>query len=253
MQKRKSGFCTGIKIEINANNQNYFITEKEVDAIINASGNIKERSIKTIDIASLESALKKDRWIKNVEIYFDNTEILHIDVEQRLPIARLFTVDGTSSYLDKNALRLPPKNTATARVLIVTGFPSDNEVLAHTDSILLDDIKKISNFIYLDTFWNAQIAQIHITSSGTFELIPTIGNHVLLLGDANNLKQKFEKLYTLYTKAWLQNGIDSYEIIDLRFHNQIVATRKGTIKKMLDSLSSGLIVKDSLNIDSIIH
>ncbi len=253
MQKRKAGFCAGTKIEISANNQNYFVTEKEVDAIINASGNIKERPIKNIDIASLESALKKNSWIQNVEMYFDNNEILHIDVEQRVPIARLFTVDGTSSYLDKNALRLPTKNTATARVLIITGFPSENEVLAQTDSILLNDIKKISNFIYMDTFWNAQIAQINITSSGKFELIPTMGNHILLIGDANNLKQKFEKLYTFYTKAWLQNGIDSYEIIDIRFQNQIVATRKGTIKKMVDSISSALMVHDSLNIDSIIH
>lgn len=252
MQKRKNGFCTGSKVEISANNQNFFISQKEVNEIINAGGNIEERTIQNVDIASLESAIEKNPWVKNAELYFDNNSLLHIDIEQRIPIARLFCVTGYSSYLDKEALRLPVKNGAAARVLTVTGFPSDNQILAHVDSLILSSVKTLTNYIYTNTFWNAQIAQIDITSSGDFELFPAVGNLTIRFGNTDNMKEKFNKLYTFYKQAWLQNGVNTYETLDLRFQNQIVATRNGFSKQLIDSMSmqlsldSVVTIKDSL-------
>ncbi len=244
-QKRKNGLCAGSKIDITASNQIFFVTQKEVNEIINSNGDIKEKKVNSIDIANLENALQKNVWIKNAELYFDNNATLHVDIKQRQPIARLFCVDGVSHYLDENAVRLPIKNNASARVLVVTDFPSSNEVLARVDSLVLKDVKAISNFIYADSFWNAQIAQVNITNTGKFELVPTIGNHIILLGNAESLKEKFERLYTFYTKAWLQNGIDAYETVDVRFKNQIVATRRGTSVRNLMQDSTALLLRDS--------
>ncbi len=250
MQSKKNSLCAGSKVEISAGNQNYFVTEKEVNEIINASGDIKEHTIQSIDIATLEAALKKNSWIKNAELYFENNGMLHVDIEQRQPIARLFSVNGNSYFLDKTALRLPVKNATTARVLVITGFPSDNDTLAHADSVLLMSVKNVVNYVYADTFWNAQIAQININSSGKFELTPAFGNHIIQLGDANNLKDKFDRLLTFYSKAWLQNGIDTYEMLDVRFSNQVVATRKGSLKNIVDSVANSPILIDSLNNNS---
>ena len=247
MQKRKNGFCAGSRVEISANNQNYFITEKEVNEIINLGGDIQERTIQSIDLSSLEIALEKDLWVKNAELYFENNGTLHVDIEQRQPIARLFAVTGSSVFIDKDALRLPIKNTASARVLTITSFPSDNQVLAHTDSLILNKAKVLANYIYADTFWNAQIAQVDITSSGNFELIPAVGNHIIKFGDIDNMKEKFERLMTFYTQAWTQNGMNTYEVIDIRFKNQVVATRKGTIARASIDTAIARVLLDSLN------
>jgi len=249
MQHKKHSYCTGIKVEITGNNQTYFVTEKEVTEIINAGGTITERLLKNIDIASLEIALQKNAWIKNAELFFDNNGILHIDVEQRQPVARLFTVNSTSAYIDKDGYRMPIKNTATARVLTITGFPSNNDILAHTDSNLLNSVKQVANFIFKDTFWNAQIAQLDISAGGQFELVPTIGNHLIKIGDTTSLKEKFNRLYTFYTKVWLQNGIDTYELIDVRFNNQVIATRKGALRNITDSSKLIQYPLDSLNLN----
>lgn len=245
-QKRMSNLCGGLKIEINTDHQSYFVTEKEVNEIVNASGNITEREVKSVDIAALELAIQKNAWVKNAEIYFENNNTLHIDIQQRQPIARLFTVNGNSTYIDKEAMRLPIKTNACSRVLAITGFPSDNNILAHTDSMLLMQVKEVANFVSTDTFWNAQIAQVDINTSGKFELVPTVGNHIVLLGDTNDLKEKFKRLYTFYTKAWLQNGMNTYSIIDVRFNNQVVATRKGSFIEKSDSIINTLQPLDSL-------
>lgn len=247
MQKRKNGFCAGSRVEISANNQNYFITEKEVNEIINLGGNIQERTIQSIDLSSLETSLEKDLWVKNAELYFENNGTLHVDIEQRQPIARMFVVTGSSVFIDKDALRLPIKNTASARVLTITSFPSDNQILAHTDSIILNKVKDLANYIYADTFWSAQIAQVDITSSGNFELVPAVGNHIIKFGDIDNMKEKFERLMTFYTQAWTQNGMNTYEVIDIRFKNQVVATRKGTIARAAIDTAIARVLLDSLN------
>jgi cell division protein FtsQ len=250
MHKRKNSFCAGSRVEISANNQNYFINEKEVNEIINLGGNIQERTIQSIDLSSLETALEKDLWVKNAELYFENNGTLHVDIEQRQPIARLFAVTGSSVFIDKDALRLPIKNTASARVLTITSFPSNNQVLAHTDSLILYKVKDLANYIYADTFWNAQIAQVDITSSGNFELIPTVGNHIIKFGDIDNMKEKFDRLMTFYTQAWVQNGMNTYEVIDVRFNNQVVATRKGTIERAAIDTANSRALFDSLTVSA---
>ncbi len=224
VQKRKNNNCHGLKIEISNNNQTNFITEKEINEVVNPSGVINSKPIKKIDLQSLEKALQKNLWVKNAELYIDNKNILHVDIAQRQPISRIFTVNGGSNYLDNNALRLPIKQNANARVLVITNFPSDNEILSHGDSLLLIEVKNISNYIYADSFWNAQIAQINISTSGNFELIPNLGNHIINFGNADDIKEKFNKLYTFYSKAWLQLGINKYNLLDVRFKDQVVAS-----------------------------
>lgn len=246
MQKRKNSFCLGTIINITESNQNYFITQSEVEAIVNFDGDIKQMSLKNINLLKIASQLKKNLWVKNADLYFDNDNNLRINIEQQQPIARLYTVYGTSAYLDKIGLRMPVKSGATARVLAITGFPSYNNELAKTDSILLKNAVVIANYVVADTFLNAQIAQVNIDNKGKFELIPTIGNHIVMLGDTTDLKQKFDKLVLFYKKVWLKNGIDIYEKIDLRFNNQIVATKRN-ISGFIKSDSSNLIKSDTLH------
>lgn len=228
-QKRKNSFCLGSIININESNQNYFITQNDVEAIVNFNGDIKQKNLKNINLEQIGQLLKKNLWIKSADLYFDNNNYLHINIEQSRPIARLYTVYGNSTYLDNQGLRLPVKVGATARVLAITGFPSSNNVLAKTDSILLENAVLVANCIVVDTFLNAQIAEVNIDNKGNFELIPTIGNHIITLGDTTELKQKFNKLILFYKKVWLKSGIDIYEKIDLRFNNQIVATKKNVV------------------------
>ncbi|MCX6208428.1 MAG: hypothetical protein NTZ59_02715 [Bacteroidetes bacterium] len=246
-QKRKHSLCAGTQIEINGANQNYFVTQKEIEDVINSTGLITEKYLKNIDLIALEKKLQQNFWISKTDLYFDNNNLLNINIEQRQPIARLFNVYGGSCYLDKNGLRLSVKNGATARVLVITNFPSNNNILSNADSVLLASVTKLANYISIDTFWNAQIAQINIDNTGKFELIPTIGNHTIAFGDTTNTKEKFNKLYTFYAKAWLQNGVDAYETIDVKFNNQIVTTQKGTSRiTAIDSVNKFLV--DSIGV-----
>jgi cell division protein FtsQ len=90
----------------------------------------------------------------------------------------------------------------------------------------------------------AQVAQIDITPQSTFEMIPVIGDHIVALGTAEDLDKKFSHLYTFYRQAWMQNGMNTYEKLDVQYNNQVVAVKKGTGKAQIDSARAHLLMQN---------
>jgi cell division protein FtsQ len=124
-----------------------------------------------------------------------------------------------------------------------TGFPSDRPILSKPDSQLLKEVVTLGKFLNSDSLWGAQIAQIDITPQANFELVPVIGDHIIALGHATDLEQKFLRLQTFYKQAWMQKGVHYYERLDIRFKDQVVAIKQGTAKAQIDSAQSALLIQ----------
>jgi cell division protein FtsQ len=97
---------------------------------------------------------------------------------------------------------------------------------------LLKDVKELTTFISKDPFWNAQVAQIDIVGDKNFELIPTIGNHIIRIGSADALEEKLHRLFVFYKNVLSKTGFDHYSVIDVQYKDQVVATQKGTVSKV---------------------
>lgn len=248
MQKKNHKVCKEVKIEITGAEEHMFIDEKDVLNILNASGEIVGKDIASITLRQMEEELETNAWVKNAELFFDNQQVLMVNIEERQPTARIFTTQGSSFYLDTAGVRLPLSEKVSARVPVFTNFSSDKKVLSSGDSLLLKDVIKLGSFIMADSFWMAQIAQVDVQPNATFEIIPVIGDHVVAIGNANDLENKFNRLYTFYKEAWMQNGINKYEKLDVQFANQVVAIKKGMSKLKADTakataLANGLAVE----------
>jgi len=246
MEKKKNKLCTDVKIEIANADEQMFIDEKDVLDIINLNGHSDQKIISAVNLRILETALEANPWVKNAEMFFDNNQVLHVDIEERKPIARIFCASGNSFYVDSNGLRLPLSDKLSAKVPVFTSFPSDKAILSESDSLMLEQVVHLGKFIVADSFWMAQIAQIDITPKATFEIIPTIGDQIIAIGIADDLENKFNRLYTFYKQAWFQNGINTYERLDVQFNNQVVAVRKGAAKAWIDSAKAKQVMVDMM-------
>ncbi len=235
MQQKNHKLCADVKVEISGAEEHLFIDENDVKQIIHSNEMIVSRALETVELRNIEAALESTPWVKKAELFFDNNQVLQIKIEERQPIARVFTKEGTSFYLDSTGLRLPLSEKLSARVPMFTDFPSDKKVMAAPDSLLLQNVVTLGKYIMADSFWMAQTAQIAITPQSTFELLPTIGDHIVVLCSIDNLDAKFKRLYTFYSRAWMQNGINTYEKLDVQFNNQVVAVKRGTSKAIEDS------------------
>jgi len=225
--KRNKEHCKDYTIKINGARNNYFIGEKDVLKIVTAAtnGKIKGAPIVNFNLRKLEQQLKDNAWIRSANLYFDNQSVLHVSVMEKEPIARIFTTGGRSFYIDSGATRMPLSAKMSARVPVFTNFP-DKRFLSVKDSALLNDIRKTAWFILNDSFWMSQTEQIDITEHRTFEMIPTIGNHVVKLGNGDDIDKKFHRLLTFYEQVLSKTSFDKYNFIDVQFNGQVIGTKE---------------------------
>jgi cell division protein FtsQ len=153
--------------------------------------------------------------------------VLQVRVEERVPVARLFTTTGNSFYIDSSGERLPLSDKFSERLPVFTGFPSENDNVKHTDSALVRDIINISNYLAQDSFWMAQISQVDITPDNTFEMIPVVGGHVIDFGDGTDYDKKFRRLLLFYQQVLSKTGMDVYERLNVQYARQVIGVKKG--------------------------
>ena len=184
----------------------------------------------------MEAALEKNVWIRDAQLFFDNNEILRVNVTEREPVARVFTADGNSWYIDSAGVQLPISARLTAKLPVFTGYPSAKIRPQGIDSALTGQVRMLSAFIRKDPFWMAQIAQIDITPTRTFEMVPVIGNHLIEFGDGNDYEQKFHRLFVFYKEVLSRTGFDKYSRVDVQYAGQVIGTKKGGDGARLDSI-----------------
>ncbi len=243
--KRNNEHCLKTNVIISGVQNNFFIDKSDVIAIMQKTngGKLENKPIHKIDLASMEMALQKDQWIREAELFFDNNNILQVRISEREPIARIFTLTGSSFYMDSSLKRLPLSDKFSARLPVFSNFPSELAVLTVKDSSLLRQIKILSEFIETNPFWMAQIEQVDINENRTFELIPKVGNQVIVFGNADDYLEKFEKLLTFYKRVEATAGWNKYSIIDLRYKGQVVGVKRGAQEIKMDSLRAVQVMK----------
>ncbi len=237
MSLRKNKHCKGVNINISGTQNNFFIDKKEIAGILEnlCGGSMPGKALTTFNLAAIENTLKKNEWIKNAELFFDNNEILSVEVTEREPVARIFTNTGSSFYLDVELKKLPLSDKSSARVPVFSNFPGQINTRTKADSNLLRDIKNISSYILKDPFWMAQIDQVDI-NAGTFEMIPKVGNQIILFGNADNYEEKFNNLLTFYKQVATKVGWNKYSKINVQYKGQVVAVKRGMQDVLLDSM-----------------
>ena len=184
--------------------------------------------IKTFDLQQLEKLLERNLWIRNAELFFDNNDVLHVDVTEREPVARVFRVDGESFYIDELGDELPITNDQVARVPVFTSFPNETTAARTKDSVLKQQVKEMGQFILKDEFWMAQIDQVNINNY-EFELMPKLGNHIIQFGNAEKIEPKFDRLLLFYKKIMHKTGWNYYSTLDVRYDKQLVALRRDSV------------------------
>ncbi len=227
ISKKKKGKCSGYVITLEGDQQNMFIDKTGVEQLVMkaSGGKITGAPIASINMQVLEQELENNTWIRDAELYFDNKDVLHITVNEKIPAARVFTTQGNSFYIDSLGRKMPLSDKMSARVPVFTGFPG-KKILTVRDSVLLDQVRVTANYIMNDPFWMAQVAQMDITPAKTFEMIPVVGNHTVRFGTGEDMDKKFHRLFVFYKQVMSRTGFDSYKMIDVQYKGQVVASKQ---------------------------
>lgn len=229
VNSRKHGVCKGYEIIIDdGENDGRFIGRNDILKVITSNKKmpVKNRVIKSFDLNSIEAKLEKEVWVDNAELFFDNSGILKVIISERQPIARVFTSSGQSFYIDSTGRKLPLSANATAKVPVFTGYPFQYKKTAKGEKNLLNEMKTLSMYVTRDSFWKAQVAQIDITPQREFEIVPTVGNHIVEMGTTKNMEEKFRRLLIFYQQVLARTGLEKYQRIKVQYDQQVIGVTK---------------------------
>ena len=226
--KEQKHLCKEVVITVKGVGESFYVDKNDISSALKkaANGKLVNQSLRSINLAKLEKSLERNAWIRDAELYVDSKDVLHVTVTERQPIARVFTTRGASFYMDSSGLKMPLLQRVSIRVPVVTNYTAAKK-LNKADSILLTNLKQLLQYVNHDPFWSAQVGQIDIVDRNKFEIIPTIGNHIIRIGNAENLEQKFGRLLIFYRQVLGKTGFDKYNVLDARFNGQIVGMYKG--------------------------
>ncbi len=255
---------TDIKIFIDKPATSRFVTNDDIKNLFKNQGySTEEQSIAEINISELESLLSNNSSIEKAQVYVSISGKLTIEVKERTPIVRLYNKQSESFYLDQFGSLMPLSNKYAARVLLVNGnidipystvhqlehlegklnklFQKENTSAVENTALInrlkideeditgahqLKALFEIAKFISTDKFWNSQISQLFVNDNAEIEMIPRVGNHTIVLGSANNIEEKFDKLMIFYKKGLNNTGWNNYSTINLKYKNQVVCTKR---------------------------
>lgn len=233
--------CKEPRILITEDPENNFLERPDIIRLLKDRGDsINGQPMSSVDVTELENVLNSHVAIAKSEVYVSVNGEVSIEVTQRKPVLRVFNYNSESYYIDEEGKLMPLSDKFTAHVPVAMGhifepyahrFNYTMADIVRSEALkehsLLDDLYALAMFIRKDKFWEAQVEQIYVNSEKELEIIPRVGNHRIILGDASALEEKFMKLRIFYeeglnTTGWWNN----YSVINLKFKDQVVCTKK---------------------------
>lgn len=208
--------CGGIRLHIVDSAEVAYMTTKDVQVLL-ADLIPTGRPIDEVSCRAIEKVLDASPMIRKSECYKTIDGYVAISIECRRPILRVMANGGESYYLDEEG-EVIGRIAKAVYLPVATGYI--------TREFAQKELYELAQYLHDNELWNAQIEQIHVTANQEIELVPRVGDHVIVLGRPGNYASKFDKLQTFYKKGLDQVGWDRYSRINVDYNNQVVATKK---------------------------
>lgn len=218
--------CTEVQVILLGNES--FIEQKDIAALlIEKFGEFEGRTLESIPIHQIEQELRQIPYVFSAVVTADMDGVLTVRIRQREAVVRVINREGLDFYIDLQGHKMPVSLKYVPRVPVVNGFISEpyDGTLDSTKSRLIADIFKTAQYIGSDSLWNSQVVQLYINQHQDIELVPRVGDQRIILGNADSLERKFEKLLLFYRRIIPKTGIQAYKSVNLKFAGQIICER----------------------------
>src|SRR5690606_33681146 len=218
--------CTAMRVILLGNES--FIEQKDIAALlVEKFGELEGRTLESIPIHQIEQELRQIPYVFSAMVTTDMDGLLTVRIKQREAVVRVINRGAPDFYIDQEGHKMPVSPKYVPRVPVVNGFISEpfDGTLDSTKSPLVADVFKIAKYISADSLWSSQVVQLYVNEQQDIELVPRVGGQQIILGNADSLQTKFEKLLLFYQRIVPKTGVNAYKSVNLKFAGQIVCER----------------------------
>ncbi len=225
---------TGFEVNTGNKGGNNFVDDNDVYTILKNSEYTSSigAPVQNAGLERLSAILDNNPYIKRADVYVGADGKVIVKIHQRIAILRVINNAGVSFYLDEDGDKMPASDKFTPRVEVATGLifnkgnPNDT-----SDGVLLGELYFLVKKIGANAFMNALVQQIYVDENRELELIPTVGNFSILIGDTDRLDDKFANLQSVYKDHPDDFPWNAYTMLNLKYAHQAVGIKSaaGTV------------------------
>lgn len=213
---------SGVDLNIDHVEGLYFVQEESLmKDLKNKYAEYDQESLKSLNIKRIEQLLNDDPFVERAEVYRNVDGNLEIQIVQEKPFARVNSGEN-EFYISETLEKMPLSSVYSPEVMIVGGNIKESD---------FEGLKELILFIKADKLLTKHIIAIKKQAPNSFILLVNKGNYIIEFGDLKGIEEKFDHLKLFYEQYLGKVGLDYYEKINLKFKNQIVATKRKNDEK----------------------
>ena len=217
--------CNRIDVMFSDTVHSRFVSDSDIRTLFRHEGlQLQGYPLKQINTRELEMLLERNPYIREAEVSTDISGRLEIFLEQRVPLVRIMPDGKQGFYLDTEGKILPLSDQFVPHILLVSGHIKKPD--GDSGAKQLEEIYRFCSYVCKHPFWSGQIVQLYVDRRGEYELIPRVGAHQILLGNLDDWDRKLRNLELLYRQGFSLYGWNAYEIINLKYTNQVICTKR---------------------------
>jgi len=217
--KSRNVICNDVVIRFVDNENRQLLSVEDVTEVLEDENLFPiGKANKKIRTESIERTLRANEMIEDVQSFKTPSGVVQIVIYQRQPKFRV-CAGFENYYIDSNRKVMPLTPKYAPYIPVVSGRVSRSRA----KSVIYDFVTFLEN----NPFWNAQIEQIYIKEDLSVELVPRVGDAIIILGTFDNFVAKLSKLEKLYKHGFGVLGWNKYQTIDLQYKDQVVCTKVG--------------------------
>ncbi|MBR4739004.1 MAG: hypothetical protein IK058_03270 [Bacteroidales bacterium] len=222
---RSRSTVRGVEVNIRYGRTPKLVDDKTVrDSVLAAIPSLLRHPVGAVDRQAVAEAAGRVPYLKDVSASVSVSGKVVVRARQRRPIARLY-YGSREYYFDSEGYVMPSSNIGNCNVLVAGG---DFREPLRPDSLnaQMTALWQVADFLDRESKYGDLIDQIYVEHDGDIMMVPKLGNHVVELGTPDNLDEKFSHLLTFYRKGMPRAGWDTYSRVSLKFHGQVVCTKR---------------------------
>ncbi|MBD5388537.1 hypothetical protein HDR68_04010 [bacterium] len=237
-RQRQETLCTEAEIDIERQNFEVYLQNRDIEKWLGSHGiTVKGKKSREVSASHIEQVLLQNPYVGGAQVFMTMDGICHLKVEQRNPVLKVVASNGQMFQIDRHGIEMPVNTDYAVRLRVASGYipvvPQYGlDVTGIADTLRQSVLKRlfeINCFLSRNPFWNAMFEQIFVTYAGEYELIPKVGGQLVKLGrieDIADLENKMKRLDLFYRKGVNTGGWDKYSVLNLKYRNQLVATKR---------------------------
>lgn len=213
-----------------------FVTHDTVERLVLGSVAAIGHPLSNIHLGDIEERLEANQYVDSVEVSSSIDGVIKVRLRQRRPIMRVLSENGYNFLVDSALNIMRPTDTFHPKVPIISGVPCfgfSPDFYGRLDrkkyAVDAENLKKLINFVQIvasDEFLDRLCAQIFVACRGInimeVEIVPTMGRSTIKVGELNDSFDKLNKVKAFYRSAYSYAGLDTAQVVDIRFKDQIL-------------------------------